>query len=540
MKRIINNRKEIIHAEVVVFFICFMLFIFAPFEIYMSSKESFFFEGYEMIGFFALAFIASGVAGTIVNMLCGMLGKRIHQIFFSMALSLGVALYIQGNYVLTNYGALDGNAIEWKNYRVEGLISNGLFVLLIVLGLLLIKKIDVKRYYKAGCGIAVCIVLIQVVTLTTLFFQSGGLGKEPVYVSTTKGEFDYSANENMFVILMDTFDSRALCELLDSEAGEECRTVLENFIFYPDAASVYSNTKFSVPNIISGVKVAEGMTYDKYVEAAFGKNDFYRTLDKSGWDCRVYTDVQLPEASTDMVFDNIEKYVLTVNSHRRLGTYMLKLVGFRYAPQCLKEQFWFYSDDMNSMMYIESEENYKIYNWGNVDFFEGIDKINTDNEQNVFCFYHLEGTHVPHHMNRDLCIVDEEVGINEEGMAMMTILERFFSKLKENEIYNKSTIVILADHGYYDYRNNPIFLVKGINEEHEFAISENRVTFDDMQAIYANLVTGLPAEEAVIESENDERLFYDIENEELREMKVIGNSAETEEVLYTNNILYVD
>lgn len=534
-----KNSKRILYTEAVLLFLCFMLFVFAPFEIYLSAKDSFFFEGYELVSFFALAFVCSFVCASLVNVLMVLLGEKIHTIFFALCFSLSIALYIQGNYILADYGQLDGNAINWADYRVEGLISHGVFIVAVLVGLFLLKKVNAMSYMKAAGGISVCIILVQIVTLSTLMLQAGGLAKEPVYVSTTKGEFDYSKNENMFIILMDTFDSKVMSDLLNSEDAEECQRILEDFTYYPDASTLYSNTRFSVPNIISGVQVKEGMTFDEFLSEAFETTPFLEELEARGWECRAFTDIQLPKTSENMMFDNIEPYTLKVNSHRRLGEYMLKLIGFRYLPQSLKKYCWFYSDDMNAMISIGSEERERIFSWANMEFYSGIDGISASAENGVYSFYHLEGTHVPFKTNRDLTYSDSEVTIHEEGMAMMTLLDVFFEKLQDLGIYDNSIIIVLADHGYYDYRPNSLFLVKGKMETHPFAVSGMPVSFANLQEIYMRLINGVSAEEAV-STDIEERLFYDIENEELRQMIIEGNVGKTENLTYTDQVLFVE
>lgn len=524
-------KQRIIHSEAVIGFICFMFCVFAPFEIYLSSKSEFFFEGYEMISFFVLCLGAAFVGLSVINIICMLIGPKIHNLFFAVLFSLGLAFYIQGNYIQADYGVLDGNSINWQDYKVEGLISHGLFILLLVLGIVLLKKAEITKYMKFCSGVSVCVVLVQLVTLATLMLTSGGLGKEPVYVSTTEGEFSYSPNENMFVILLDTFDARVMNELLQSEDAEMCKEVLTDFTYYPNTVAMYSNTKFAVPNILSDVEATDDMTYEEYIFEAFREeeNDFYKLLAEKSWDCRMYSDVQLPDVSEDLAFENINQYTLTVSSHRRLVMYMVKLVGFRYMPQCLKEYFWFYSDDMKDMIDIESETE-DIFYWGNTEFYEGIDSINTENKDGLFAFYHLEGTHLPFYTTRDMVRTKTEMGINEEGLAMMNMLNKFFSKLKELGIYDSSIIVVMADHGHYDYHQNPVFMVKGINEHHEFEQSDNCFTYENVQETWFNLLYGLTGEAAVVidEDDDEQRIFYEVDKEELSEMLITDDVTNPE------------
>lgn len=536
-----ENRKRLLYTEIVIFFLCFMFCVFAPFEIYLSSKEEFFFEGYELISFFILCFGTLFIALSFLNIVCMLLafrGRILHNFYFSCLFSIGLAFYIQGNYIVVDYGVLDGNAINWQDYQLEGLVSHGVFVVFFILGIILLKKIEILKYMRIGSAVSGCIMLVQILTLSVLMLSSGGLGKEPVYVSTTEGEFSYSSNENMFVLLLDTFDAQVMNDLLASEDAEICKEVLGDFTYYPDTTSTYSNTYFSVPHIVSGEKATDDMTYDDYIETAYelADNEFYRELDHRGWKCRMYTDTQLPDVDEEVVFENLNKHILTVSSHRRLGAYMIKLIGFRYMPQCLKEYFWFYSDDMKSMISIESESD-EIFYWGNTEFYEGIDSINLSDEKGVFAFYHLEGTHLPFHTTRDMVRTEEEVGINEEGLAMMNMLDKFFSKLREMGIYDDSIIVVMADHGHYEYHENPVFMVKGKGEKHDFITNGNGFTYDDMQNVWCNLLDGLPADEAVICHEDADRIFYEVDKDELSEMIVTEDLNDTQ---FTGQVITVE
>ena len=547
MKKIENflvnseNRKRLLYSETVIFFVCFMFGVFAPFEIYLSSKGEFFFEGYELISFFALCFGVLFLSLTFINVLCmlPLFKNRLpHNLYFSCLFSIGLAFYIQGNYIMADYGVLDGNTINWQEYQIEGLISHGLFIGLLILGIVLALKVESLKYMKIGSMISVCIVLVQISTLSVLMLTSGGLGKERVYVSTTEGEFDYSSKENMFVLLLDTFDAQVMNDLLAGEESDKCRNKLADFTYYPDTASSYSNTYFSVPQIISGEKATDDMTYDDFIKVAYDleDNDFYIKLNNMGWKARMYTDTQLPDVDEEVVFENMNKHTLTVSSHRRLGAYMIKLIGFRYMPQCLKEYFWFYSDDMKDMIRIKSDSD-EIFYWGNTEFYEGIETINVSDENGVFLFYHLEGTHLPFETNRDMVDTETEVGINEEGLAMINMLDKFCSKLKELDIYDDSIIVVMADHGHYEYHENPVFMVKGKNERHEFVQNDNGFTYDDMQGVWCNLLDGLPADKAVICHEDADRIFYEVDKDELSEMIITQDLNESR---YTGQVITVE
>ena len=54
-------------------------------------------------------------------------------------------------------------------------------------------------------------------------------------------------------------------------------------------------------------------------------------------------------------------------------------------------------------------------------------------------------------------------------------MKKYFDKLRNAGLYDKTDIVILADHGNIGYSQNPIFMVKNANELHEFKISNQKI-----------------------------------------------------------------
>ena len=69
-------------------------------------------------------------------------------------------------------------------------------------------------------------------------------------------------------------------------------------------------------------------------------------------------------------------------------------------------------------------------------------------------------------------LVKKDFSVNEP--ILVKIIEQF-SRLKEKGVYDNSIIIVLADHGYIegrdDGRQNPILYIKGLNEHHKMITS---------------------------------------------------------------------
>ena len=96
------------------------------------------------------------------------------------------------------------------------------------------------------------------------------------------------------------------------------------------------------------------------------------------------------------------------------------------------------------------------------------------------------------------------------------MLNAYIERLKANGAYDNTVIIIMADHGNTNLnsatdmlvRANPMFMVKGIGESHEFTVSEKPLSYLDLMDIYSELLDDKTAEEATADiPDKRERIF---------------------------------
>ena len=218
-------KEHIISYIIISFCAAFALCFFAPMEIYLSNKDYFFFDGKEMLSFELLATILLSAVITVSLILTNRISQKLNSAFLTFGFSLVLAMYIQGNFLPNDYGALDGSAIIWSQYKLNGICSLVLFIITIVASFIIVAKCSNKNIIKVIRSVAVCWLLLQLMTLSTLFLQNNGLKKDNVYLSSTTNEMNFSADENIIVIMLDTFESGTLTEILkqDSDDKYHCR-----------------------------------------------------------------------------------------------------------------------------------------------------------------------------------------------------------------------------------------------------------------------------------------------------------------------------
>ena len=547
VKRNIFSRYLSVEYVIVILLFVFTVFIFAPFELFFASIHEFWFSVYDLLPFAMLGLFGGNLLAIIGFGMLNKLCPKMAQILLVLLFGLTLCLYIQGNFIIGDYGLLDGEKIDWGAYPKDAAISIFLWMGIIVLLCVWLYKAGYEKIKSPMKIISICILLVQMVTLLTVGIVNNGFRKEEMVVSTIENQFKYSPEQNLIVLVLDSVDSQVFSELLDGDKGSEYKEILSDFTYYRNTVGNYVYTDLSSPQIVTGINYSEGQTYQEYVNKAYQESALLNKLENEDWEINIYTPTETPQDDYGIDVDNFESVELTVSSRRRLAEYMYRLIGLRYLPFHLKQYCWFYPDDMKDMRDAE-DSTMEIYTDSNIEFYNKIDTMSVGSEEDMtFHFYHLEGAHIPYTLNRNLEETDSETSIEEEVMACMRLIDKYLSALKENNVYEQSAIVILADHGYCQERQAPMLLVKGVGEENAFSITEAPVSFEDLQEGFIELMLGKNAKEIFPVKEGEDRIrkFYyytrDYSNDiteqtfKIREYEIEGHAFENNTMTVTKS-----
>ncbi len=400
---------------------------------------------------------------------------------------------------------------------------------------------------------SICIILVQIFTLITLAITNDGLSREDEYVSTTIDEFNLSKNENFIILMLDSFDSNAFDYILEDDNTDEYMTILRDFTYFPNTLADYSYTDLAFPAILTGEKYYNDITYGEYLTYAYKKSPLLNRLESDNWDCGVYTTSLFANNDDTLKIDNCRRIRRTVSSHRRLAGFMYRFVGYRYLIQPLKRYFWFYPEDMKISLTDTGISGVYTFNFNNIIFYDSIDDMQATMEDKSFHLYHIDGTHPPFDLTIDF--VDNgadnwnEDGIYDEARAMMVLIDKFCNKLRMLNIYDDSNIIIMADHGYLQKRQSPIFMIKSKGANHPFeAETDIQLSYSDLQGIFLNILDGQSDTESIVDIPrgNRERIYkyykwnvnlgYDSYARDLTEYKVFGDCREVENLQPTGNV----
>ena len=497
----------------IIFALSLTVGVLVPTDIYIKNASQLWFDYKDIIKYF----LSDMVRYFVVLLLCYVIcwRQKIRGIYLSVLLGLLFGAFLQSYIISIDYGMFDGHEIKWENYKKIEILNT--FIWIFCLADTFVKfrraQFDINRIKKYVKPITFCIIAVQcVVLLITL--KNHPIQKYIQYddgrarVLTTKNLYTVSAKDNIIIFLIDEFDAAIFEEILQNNS--KIRPVFKDFTYYPDSTSSFGFTIYSLPEILTGKLFDPAFQkYLTYLKEAWGNNYYYNALRDNNYSINLYTSGDYTDRNAPI--DNLVTEKVAVDRH--VANKFGNLVGFRIVPHYFKKFFYHYNTNIRDTMAIA--DNIKPYHIDDRAFYDNLCKgLKLNGDNNCFHFYHLEGVHYPWNLDENL----EPLGEEETGTAYkaalgrLKIVQEYLKQMKQYQVYNNATIVILADHGHHNTVGRcPVFLIKHSLDQHDSLMVNKTpiVVADLMPIIFRGFASNhKPGINKVIVGENRNRVFY--------------------------------
>lgn len=500
------------------------IFFFGPLEIIMSAPGEFWFSAGDVFLIISTCFCACFFAILLVYWIFSKVGLIPLRILLAAISGIGLAAYIQGNWTFVDYGTMDGQAIDWSNYRTEGIMNTLLWIVIILM--IFIVYVFKPKFIRYFSYVFLGIVGVELITLGTLCINAAGSTNTDSFSFSAEGQLELSKNkENIIVILADGFDGSDFLPVLEEEPS--FRDCFDGFTFFEDTCGTSYYSQESGITLLTGNQFDVGVTFSENVERAYAESELYDILAENNFKTYLYHPHN--EMFSVQVSDKVENFINTkaqISNWTDAFSAIYKMVGFRYTPHVMKSSFWYSTTDFYEL------KDSTVSSWGNAELYNLIkDNGVTANEtrNSVYQFFWIQGPHEPVVIDRycnplksSIQLADESyaTGQFEQTIGVVRIFTELINSLKEKGIYDNTTIVFTADHGW-DIRQNPLLLIKPAGAQGDLEVSNAPISMiEDYLPTLLCFVTG---------SKEHGDTVYDIDEAEIRERKFYvytGSGAE--------------
>lgn len=441
--------KKFFSAFAVSIFTIFTVCFFSPMEIYMGNIIEFKFSASTAALILA---VFSFALATILSVAISFLPPKILRIVNLFIFSGGLCVYIQSMLLNGSMGSLTGDTDIYSPALIIGNILIWIAVFAVVFAAwLLLKKFKKAKYMFSGMRFAaLALVLMQLVGFFSLYLNlDSDVNKLKNSYFTDDGRFELSKGENTVYFIIDTCDGDLVEQAL--EQYPDMFDGFGGFTYFPNMTTTHSRTFPSITYLLSGQMCYFDKPYPQYVNEAFENSTFIDDIDALGTDIRLYTE---PQYIGESVLDKIDNHVFydssSLSSMNISGfiKQSLKVSAYRGAPYAAKKRFEYTSASVNKASMKKIPGQSVLFN--DVQFCADIktqDFSLSKNYTKSFRLHHLVGSHPGANINANGNF-QQGVSLAEAARGCLHLIEEYMNRLKQQGVFDNTTIIITADHGY--------------------------------------------------------------------------------------------
>lgn len=484
-------RTRFIYALLACAFMVCTIFVVAPCEVVGGSAGSLVFSLADV--WWVVALPAVGVVAVLALLLSALRG-RIFNFFLVLVTSIGVAAYVQ--VLVLNYGMpiADGGTIVWAEHNTMMVVSSAVWIVIIVLSLLL-SLFNRFRAQGVVALVSACLLVVQGVGVASLFIappvateQAGGMDdlthtnlvSQTESVLTEDGLYSVSSKSNVIVFVLDTYDQTLLNTV--SNMNSHMLDEMTDFTEFTNCTGSMTPTRFAVPYLLTGELPKVGEDSNVYLANRYARGTFLADAQNAGYSVGLYTDSlqigSLPEAEQKAIAAttiNMHKVAASSLDFRGAFEALCQIALYRDAPWPLKHNFWYYTDQINGRIVSynpDAEPGERVYTMNDPRYYGQLQRqglaVDDDAPAGAFRFIHLLGAHYPYSIDEHANDLGTDNSTKEQqAQGSMHIVAEYLRQLKELGVYDRSTIIITADHGKWfltpeplTTTSTPIMLVK--------------------------------------------------------------------------------
>lgn len=457
-----RHHQDIRTALITAAFLCFTLVIALPCSLYLGNQGEFTLHFSDLLAYVVPLFVVASGGLFLLLLIFGIArSERALAILFAVAL----LAWTQANILVWHYGPLDGRAIDWSAFRLNGLFDVVVWSSILLFALLKPAPMRNSAQYVSGLLIA-----LQSLSIAHAAFQAPNKvdsGAIKNYVIDQTEKYDFSTDFNAVLVVLDTFQSDVYQALLND--GEAYAELFRGFTYFPNALAGSNYTEIAVPALLTGTLYDNSVPRSEYLKDAFLRRSVFVQLRRAGFEVDIYPWVGWGNESLyfdESIASNLKKITSDSTGGRVLSEakakevlHLFDLAIFRALPHFLKP--YIHNDYQGFLVKIATDltpESVKQLVSTDNEFDVGVFardaavRTTATRTGNVFKYYHLKGTHSPLSVDADLEFTRETFLTTRENYvrqakACLKSLAIFFDTLKHHDLYDNALILVVGDHG---------------------------------------------------------------------------------------------
>lgn len=401
--------------------------------------------------------------------------------------------WIQGNFIAPSVGVLDGRRIFWREFVTPVLVNFAVW--LIALGILSFYR---RRLFHLVTPVCLILLTTQMVNFTGQYLTMPEPPNSKLYPKYYNNHLSLSAEKNLVIIVLDTFQSDIFEEIVIQNPQIEDK--FNGFTYYPDTAGGYPTTILSKPLIITGKFYQNQQLFKDFIEEAYSTDSLHKNFDSNGYDVPLLC---TPLYCSDQIYDSMVKNPISQWLDKNELTDLFIPTAIRSMPTIT--YFGFQKVRYLLDLYFDRElvwadQSPKHFQTDKQLLASILTMTTVDNMKPTFKLYWFNAPHPPFYLSEEgefkIQIPNRQGQVNHSAGALGYVID-ILDKYKELGIYDQTMIVVMADHGFgpLGYKSTPegivikneisasampLLLVKPFNSQDPLVVDNTSISFENI------------------------------------------------------------
>ena len=296
------TKSKMLSSLLAGFAFSFFIFLYSTISVYFSNCEELPFSLMDFLPFYLIGFFAAFVFIFLVLLLTK---KFLHRLAFSLTAGATLCAYVQSFITTLTFKGLPGDGLASSPSKLTILINLAVWGLALagfVFFAFLRKKAEFVRTVLSIALIAVTVMQMFTLAPSAITYMSKNAASDKTtYILTTENQLELSADENIVVLVLDSFDRDFFLEYMES--NPDAMEDFDGFTYYDDNIAYYPRTYPATASMLSGTVNDFSLSRKQYLENAYGDSVFLSDLVENDYTVNLYLPDYYGYDNADVLLD---------------------------------------------------------------------------------------------------------------------------------------------------------------------------------------------------------------------------------------------
>jgi hypothetical protein len=439
-----EQQPTAIHVLLVSALLAANLAIVGPRTLYAANSSEYAASYWSVFWLLALAALVLTVALAGLQWLVPRRGRSRATVF---VFSLAILAWLQGNWLIGDFGLLDGDALDFSAEASSRSRDALLWISGIAVAQVFQRALSARVATIAGVFLA-----LQLLTLPLDWKPDDGDSVPPPSLVADAEIFEFSTGANIVLLILDTVTSDTFAQFADRDP-EFYDAAFSGFEFFTDTTGAFPSTQYSIPVMLGASAYDNRMPIDDYMAASLQREAITVPLLEAGFavDWVSAWPLFCIEGRHSNCF-SIPRPYESPHLHRlQMAAQLFDLSLFRHSPYGLKQAIYRDGEWLaQSVLWREGEA--PVFVSSAAAFFEDFSaRIRIGRDSPTFKILHAGGGHGPFVLDADCNKVASRAysraNYEEQMRCSMKQTQALLDRLRALGLYDRSLIVVASDHG---------------------------------------------------------------------------------------------